>query len=235
MKPTFTALMIAGVLALGGSAFGEDTATQPTPTDTTTNTVTEKSDREEKKSGISPGGLFLEPILSYSQEDSSIQTGQLPVISDDTSGTSKSYGVGARIGIHASEILFVGADARFARTSMADSSLGDVQGNSYNVGPTLGLQMPVFGLRIWGSYVAAGEYNPEAGNNDFDLKFKEARGPRYGAGIRLASLRVNLEYQDLTYNTTEIESFGSITNPGSSKVDFKNEGYTLSLSFPVEL
>ncbi|PIS11219.1 MAG: hypothetical protein COT73_05150 [Bdellovibrio sp. CG10_big_fil_rev_8_21_14_0_10_47_8] len=197
------------------------------------NRSTEKMD--SGRSSISGGGLFVEPILSYSTEQASIKTSQLPVISDDTSGETRGVGVGSRLGFHISEILFFGADGRYARTRFDDSSYGSADGSSYNLGPVVGIQTPVAGLRVWTSYAMLGEFDPGPGHQGFDVKFNDPRGWRIGAGFHLLSVSLNLEYQDLTYATTEIQSFGSINGGGDSSVDFNNQGWTASLSFPVEL
>ncbi len=194
-------------------------------TTTTTNT-------ESSRSNV---GLFVEPILLYSRDDVTIKTSQLPIISDDTSGTSEAAGLGARLGFHLSEAIFLGADGRYSRTRMTDSSYGTAEGDSYSVGPTLGFQMPDIGVRIWGTALMLGGYDPKPGNQDFDVKFEDPRGFRAGVGFRIASVSVNLEYQDLTYDKTEVESFGLISGTASSDVDFENKGFTGSISFPMEL
>lgn len=188
-----------------------------------------------KSSSRSVGGLFFEPIISYSTEDSTIQTSQLPIISDDTSGSAKGYGLGARLGIHLSEMLFLGADGRYSKSNFSDSSYGSSDSSGWNVGPTLGVQMPIFGLRLWGTYVTTGVFDPNPGYNDVDLKFRDPRGWRLGAGFRILAMSLNLEFQDLTYEKTDIQSFGIGNSSSDTNVDFKTNGAILSLSFPMEL
>jgi len=84
-------------------------------------------------------------------------------------------------------------------------------------------------------YVVAGENNPDAGNQGVDLKFKEAQGWRLGAGVHIAAVGVNLEYQDLKYNSTEVESLGPVAVNNNTSVDADTKGYSLSVSFPIEL
>jgi hypothetical protein len=99
----------------------------------------------------------------------------------------------------------------------------------------IGLQTPLFGIRVMAGYVVAGENNPAAGAQGVDLKFKEATGWRVGAGLYIFAVSVNLEYQDLTYNTTEVESFGSIAVDRATSIDANSRGYTLSLGFPIAM
>lgn len=89
--------------------------------------------------------------------------------------------------------------------------------------------MPVVGLRIWGSYIVAGEANPDS-SNGVDLKFTDANGYRLGAGFRVMAVSLNVEYQDFKYNTTSFEKVGF----ASSDVELKNQGYVASVSFPFE-
>lgn len=196
---------------------------------------TTSTDAPAAEKRVSAGGLFVEPIITFSREDSKIKTSQLPIIQDDTSGTSQGVGVGARLGIHASEMIFVGLDGRYARTKTSDSSYGEADANNYTLAPTVGLQMPIAGLRVWGGYVVLGESNPEAGAQGFDVKFTEPQGARVGVGFHIGPVSVNVEYQDLQFNKTKIESYGLINATGTSGVDYESKGYTASLSFPMEL
>ena len=118
---------------------------------------------DETPSRISPGGFYIEPLLMATQSESSVKTSQLPLIGDDTSGKESGYGLGLRFGAHISEIVLLGVDARYAKTKMQDSSYGSANAESYNLAPVVGLQTPLFGIRLLGSYVVAGENNPESG------------------------------------------------------------------------
>lgn len=145
------------------------------------------------------------------------------------------YGVGLRVGGHVSELFFLGLDARYARIQMSDSFYEKADARVYNLAPIVGVQTPYFGIRLLAGYVQAGENDPGAGYQGLDLKFKEVNGWRVGAGLYIAAVSLNLEYQDLTYNTTEIQSFGSYVVNNATSVDANNRGYSLSLSFPIEM
>lgn len=196
--------------------------------DTTTTTSTTETRDEDR---LSRGGLFLEPMIFGSQEDVAVESSAL---TGDTTGTARSYGAALRFGGHVSEIVLLGLDARYSKASMDGFSYGDVDADVYNLAPMIGLQTPIAGIRLTGSYVLAGENNPDAGNL-FDVKFKEATGWRLGAGIHVLAVSVNLEYQDLTYNTTELESVGPLAASSDFDVDANSQGYALTVGFPIEL
>lgn len=232
-------------MAMAQVNYPNDTATgTPTqmPTSTPTPTAASPNDSYNSASSnsldsrpLSKGGLFLEPMIIATQEDTSIKTSQLPLVTGDTTGKSNGYGVGLRFGGHINEMFLLGVDARYAKTTMDDSFYRKADSNAYDVAPMIGIQTPYYGVRLTAGYVVAGESDPDAGYQGLDLKFKEANGWRVGAGVFVASVSLNLEYQDLTYNSTEIQSFGSQVIKNSTSVDANNRGYTLSLSFPVEL
>lgn len=229
MKTKFKSLMTAATVATIAATtllISSVSVAQDTTSTTSADTTNSPSSR---------AGLFVEPILTVGNDETSIETSQLPLISDDTSGKSESLGIGARLGFHISEAIFLGADGRYAKTRFSDSFYGNADGNMYNYGPTLGFQAPNLGLRVWGTYVLDGQYNPDAGSEGFDLNFEDAKGWRAGIGFRVAALSLNLEYQEITYDKTDIESVGNFQTNAASDVDLENKGAMLSLSFPIEL
>ncbi len=180
-------------------------------------------------------GVAIEPMLIFSQEEANIKTSQLPVISDDTSGQSRGFGAGLKLGMHVSQILILGVDGRYSRSKMSDSAYGDANGDKYTFGPTLGAQMPLAGLRLWATYVLAGDFDPDSGRQGFDLRFKDPRGYRVGAGLHFGPVSMNLEFEELNFDQTVIQSFGAISPNFGTNVDFVSRGYFASLSFPLEL
>lgn len=225
-KKILTALSVCLFAGFAQAQDGTYTETETTVTETTDTTANRPVER----------GLFLEPMLTYTQNDSSLDTTGLPTFGADTSADTDGVGAGLRLGGHVGETFFLGVDGRYARLELSDSAYGRAEGDSYNVGPVVGLQMPtLLGLRVWGTYVMAGEFDPETGNAGLNLKFEEPQGWRLGAGIKLASMSLNFEYQDLEYDETDIQNFGG-TGGGSgvSDVEYDVDGYTVSLSFPLE-
>lgn len=180
------------------------------------------------------GGIFVEPILSYERGEGDIDF-PAPFNSSDTDVDG--FGVGARLGFHIFESVLIGADGRYSMPRFKDSALDqDVDAKAYNYGPVVGIQMPTeLGIRVWGGYIMDGELDPEKDRN-VDEKFTQAKGYRVGAGIKLSIVSLNLEYQDLTYEKTELQEVG-VFNPGYSRgdVELKNQSWILSVSFPISI
>lgn len=233
MKKTLLSLLIISAFAQTtfAQAGAPEGTTNPAPADTPRTTSRDTTGFRS----LSPGGFLLEPMILATREDETIKTSQLPIVTDDTSGSSTGYGLGLRFGGHVSEVFFLGLDARYARARLSDSFYQTADANIYNLAPVVGVQTPYFGIRLLAGYVVAGENDPASGYRGLDLKFKEANGWRVGAGLYIAAVSLNLEYQDLTYNTTEIQSFGAYTVNNATSVDANNRGYALSVSFPVEM
>lgn len=183
----------------------------------------------------SRGGLFVEPMLIYSKNDSTIKTSQLPLITDDTSGTINDAAIGARLGVHIGEVFILAADGRYGKSRFQDSSYQTADASNYNYGATAMVQTPVVGIQLFGTYILGGVFDPAAGNQNIDLKFTDARGYRVGAGLHIMAISLNLEYQDITYNNSIIESAGSVALNRQTSVDANQRGYALSLGFPIEL
>ena len=196
---------------------------------TSTTTVTEPT------RPIKPGGFFAEPFLTIGRDDSSLKTTQNSPMANDTSGNTDSAGVGARVGVHASQMVFLGVDGRYQRARLADSFYQAADGNLYNYGPFIGAQMPWYGVRAWAEYVLGGEFDPKPGINGFDTRFRDPRGYRVGAGIHYLEVSLNLEYQDLVYDTTQIQSIGRLPVASDSQLNFESKGFIVSLSFPIEM
>jgi hypothetical protein len=180
------------------------------------------------------GGLFVEPMLTYERGDGEVNFPS-PINSSDTDVDG--FGAGARIGFHIFESVFLAADGRYSLPQFKDSGLDQkTDAKAWNYGPVLGVQMPWdIGLRLWGGYVMGGELDPDKDNN-VDVKFKDARGYRLGAGLKLGIASLNLEYQDLTYDKTELESVGPFSSGRDfNKVELDNSSWILSVSFPISI
>lgn len=180
------------------------------------------------------GGVFLEPILSYEQTDFNVD---YPSPLGGTDGEITGIGIGGRLGFHVYESLFVALDARYLSHEFND---GDNDFNSdadgYNYGPVIGIQLPTtISARLWAGYVMGGELDPDS-SNSFDVKYEDASGYRIGVGFMVASFSLNLEYQNITYDTSTLESAGPFTGGTSfSSVEMENSGYVASVSFPFAL
>jgi hypothetical protein len=188
-------------------------------------------------SGVSKAadaGLFVEPSLTYERGRGDVNF-PAPINSQDTQ--LDGFGIGARVGFHVMESLFVGADGRYSMPKFKSEGLNqDVEAKAWNVGPVVGVQMPtIVGLRVWAGYVLAGEVDPERSNN-VDQKFKSASGYRVGAGIKLGIASVNIEYQSVKYDETLIEDVGVFTpNTTRGDIELDNSSTLLSVSFPIAI
>ena len=178
-------------------------------------------------------GLFIEPAITYELAQTSIN---YPSPLSNSSGSIEGLGLGARLGVHIDEAFFIGMDFRYSMPSFKDSS---VHSNSKSIsttwGPVIGMQMPHLGMRVWGSYLVGGELNPEK-YNGLDVKFLNARGYLIGTGFRIASISLNLEYQQLKYVSTRLEQIGPFsTSSDFSSVRLSNNSWIASVSFPMAL
>lgn len=185
--------------------------------------------------GDSEGGLFVEPMVTWQKGD-----GDLSLPTPFTDGTAEldGFGLGARLGFHVMESFFIGVDGRYSFLNYSDNKLNlDTDGNAWNIGPVVGFQMPTaLGLRIWASYIAAGDLDLDDDNQNIDLTYKSGSGFRVGAGIKLALASINAEYQKMEYDKTSIESVGIFDpNSDTSKINLKDESLILSVSFPIAI
>ena len=178
------------------------------------------------------GGLFIEPMLTYETGTSEVDF-PAPVNSSDSNVDG--FGVGARLGFHIFESMFVGLDGRYSLlTYKNDDTDIDTDASAYNFGPVVGFQTPTdLGIRVWASYIMDGQIDPDK-DQGVDLKFKDGSGYRVGAGIKLSSVSLNLEYQQMHYDKTELQNAG-IFSGSTNNVDADNSSYILSVSFPITL
>ncbi|MEK2687738.1 hypothetical protein [Bdellovibrio sp. GT3] len=188
-------------------------------------------DSTDSSSDLKPGGMFIEPMLTYQTGDVNVS---YPAPLNDSKEDLKGFGLGLRFGVHVWESLFLGADGRFAKPNYDSSALnGDGSSDSYDAGVTLGVQTPLYGIRVWGTYILTGGLNPEE-ISGVDVKFNDLKGYRIGAGIYVKSVSINLEYQDATYDSTTIENAGPLSG-NLDGIEGRNKSYIVSLSFPVTL
>jgi hypothetical protein len=176
------------------------------------------------------GGLFLEPMATYQDLKADIEYPN--TFLNDSSGKVKGVGLGLRLGGHVVDTIFLAADIRYSEPKYEDSNF-KADAKSSNYGVTLGMQMPIVGLRIWGTYVADGMLDPKE-DGRVDLKFTKAQGHRVGAGFHVAMLSLNLEYQSLKYGSTELEKLGPFANINAQdNISLTESGLIASVSFPI--
>ncbi len=200
-----------------------------------TTETTSRTYREETVAAPSvTGGFYIEPGLFGSRNENSLKTSQL-LPAGDVNGRSEGVGLDLKIGGHLNDIAFLALDGRYERARFSGSNYQNADSNIYNYGPTLGFQAPIWGMRLWGTYVLDGVNDPQSGANNVKLRFTNPYGWRGGIGFHIQSVSLNLEYEDLTYRTTEVQSIGTAPVGSNTKVDFGQRGYLASLSFPISL
>jgi hypothetical protein len=185
------------------------------------------------KAEESTAGLFIEPAITYETSDALVN---YPSPFANTEGTLNGFGLGARVGFHVQSALFLGVDGRYSMPQYKDTHVSyDAKSKSTNWGPVIGIQMPNFGLRIWGTYILGGQLDPDRSGN-LNVKFESAAGYRVGVGFRIAVFSANLEYQSLKYDRTNLEQIGPFTSGSQfSNVNLENKSWIASLSFPLQL
>lgn len=180
------------------------------------------------------GGLFVEPMLTWERGRGDVNFPS-PINSADTE--MDGFGVGARFGGHVYETVFLAVDGRYSMPTFKDNKLKqDADAKAWNIGPVVGMQMPTpFGLRVWGGWIVAGGVDVDKSQNVKE-EFKSGAGYRVGAGVKLAMVSVNVEYQKIKYDNTVIEEVGVFTpNTQRGDIELTNEAMVLSVSFPIAI
>ncbi len=177
-------------------------------------------------------GMFVEPMITY---ENGSHTTDYPAPFSNASGTATGMGLGARLGFHFAEIVFAGLDARYSLPEFKDSSINySAKSTAINWGPVIGVQMPIVGLRAFGSYVWGGSLDPEA-SGGYDVKFEKASGFRLGGGFQIIAFSLNLEYQEINYASASIEQAGPFAPGSFGDPHMRNKSWILSISFPMEM
>lgn len=206
----------------------ENTTEVPPETRTTVRTTTTETNSEPNLKS----GFYIEPGVTYESLNTNINW---PTPFSNSSGSVQGAGLMARLGFHANQTIFLAFDGRYVKPTFIDSSTSVNTGSAlYDYGPVLGAQVPYRGMRVWGQYVMNGALDSDVGNN-LDYRFDNSQGYRVGAGFHVQAISINLEYQDLTYDT-QIQS-GSAFAPDISfeNADLVTRGLILSLTFPFSI
>ncbi len=179
---------------------------------------------------IKGGGLFVEPALTY---ETGTLTVRYPVpFTSDSKENVKGYGLGLRVGGHVADIFLLAADVRYSQPDYESTVLnGSALAKALNYGATVGIQTPFLGIRIWNTFILDGNLDPDK-INGINIKHTGFNGYRLGAGLYVAVVSVNLEYQEANYKDFSVESFGFGSVSG---VEGKQKSYILSVSFPIAM
>jgi hypothetical protein len=175
------------------------------------------------------GGFFVEPGITHESSSSRINFRE-----HNTDGSVTGFGISARVGAHFWDALIGGIDARYSRPDYKDSTLNlSSSADQYNAGPFIGVQTPYAGIRIWGVYVPFAEVNPGE-SNGVKVKYTNGAGYRLGAGVRISTVSLNFEYQNIDYSNISIQNSDRVAanfDVGGGRLI--NEAYLLGLSFPI--
>lgn len=175
-------------------------------------------------------GFFVEPMITYQNLKADVEYPN--TFLSDSSGEVKGTGFGLRLGGHVIDTVFLAADLRYAQPKYKDSNF-EADARQSNYGVVLGLQMPLLGFRLWASYIVDGVLDPKE-DQGVDLNFKEATGHRLGAGLHVAVFSINIEYQNLKYDSTELQKLGPFTDINAQdQIELTETGYVASVSFPI--
>lgn len=223
MKKMLLTLTATAALSVA-PVFAQTTTTAPQPTTpppTYAPAPAPAPEHEEERSG----GFFFEPMVTWESGSGDISNAEA-----ETDG----FGAGLRLGGHVNEWMFIAADGRYSFPSYDLAGFGDVDAEAWNVGATLGFQMPWFvGLRAWGSWVFAGELDPDS-QGLVDASFEGGTGWRVGAGFKLAFASLNVEYQDLTYDEVSSNS-GIFAGSTIGGIEQDQQTWVWSVSFPFSM
>jgi len=176
-------------------------------------------------------GLYLEPGVSYQE-----LAGNIDYPAGNQKGsqaTANGFGIILKGGVHVYEQFFVAADARYGLLRFNDNSNEyRVNASSWDIAPVIGYQMPGIGMRIFAGYVLAGNLDPSSGSHDQDFKLTDPQGWRVGAGLKVQMVSVNIEWQQLRYQTTKWEGQSSPLKQGD--IRYNPQGIIASVTFPLE-
>lgn len=183
---------------------------------------------DSKEGGM---GFFFEPMVSWESGSGDVNyPGPVNNVEADTDG----FGAGLRLGAHMGEWLFLAADGRYSFPSYSIGGFGDVDAEAWNVGATIGAQMPwILGLRAWGTYVFSGELDPDA-QGALDANYEGGEGYRLGVGFKVAIASFNIEFQDLTYDEVNVNS-GIFAGSNIGGVEQDQQTWIWSVSFPFSM
>lgn len=228
----FTKLVLAASLLLCvGQAWAQsdDTKTKTTTTDNPEGRTKTETTEVDRKGDAGAGGFFVEPGLRYESISGDIN---LPTPLGNSDIEAQGLGVSARAGFHIFDVMFIAAEANYSQLQFDENATSfSSDGSAYSFGPTVGFQTPWAGVRVWGTYIAGGEFNPSS-DNGIDLDFEDQRGYKVGLGLRFAKFGASVEYQDSTYESVDINNFGGGNIGG---LEAENQAWIGSISFPISL
>lgn len=224
----FSGLALAQDKTSESSSHRETTIDPATGKETTTESSSHRETANDNEDKTDHGGFFFEPSVIYENLGHKLKYNGPSESKEQINGP----GIGLRLGGHVHDVFFLAADARFSQPNYKSDELGDdSKADSYNLAATVGLQTPIAGLRVWGSYILAGELDPKAILGT-DIKLTGMNGYRVGVGFYVAVVSINLEYQNANYNNLTVQNQGLLPSPVITRSG-NSDGYIASVSFPI--
>ncbi len=170
----------------------------------------------------SKASILIEPFVGYGAGQSKGAAQASPLSSETISGSE----YGARVGLKKLGIM-VGAEYLSGNLTLKDS-VGNLNLTTSNIGAFIGYQLPIIGLRIYGSYFFEVDGTLKT---DPNLKLKSGTGSKIGLGLNsLPFVAINLEYVTTTFKQGDAGN-GSIALEPQQKINM----VMISLSFPLVL
>ena len=130
-------------------------------------------------------GFFIEPALTYEASG----TANVNWSGNNLTGSSgnvNGYGLGLKIGSSVADIVTLGLDFNYSKPNYG-SYYSTVQAESQLAGVFVGVQMPIVGLRFWGTYIPYGIFDP-ASDGGMDVKYTGGTGYKLGVGLHVLVL-----------------------------------------------
>lgn len=173
--------------------------------------------------------LFVEPGITLEQGNARFNEGSGII---GFSGDLKGLGVSLKVGGHINDIFFLSVDAMYSQPDFS-STYYSTKTRSMLAGLTAGLQTPYEGVRVWASYLPLGNFDQDS-SQGLQMKFSEPQIWKIGAGLRVSTVSLNLEYFTGRYNMSSVQNNGS-TFAQFNHADAKRETWMLGVSFPYAL
>lgn len=181
---------------------------------------------------VDTGGFYVEPGLTYQIQQSTIHN---PSPFNNSTAKVQGFGLMGRVGFHINDMFFVALDARYSIPQYKDSAVSyDTSATTYDLGPSVGVQMPITGLRVWATWIVNSELDPK-GTSNVDYKFTGGQGYRVGVGFQVVMVSLNLEYQQINYGNTNFQNASIFSGSSTDSIKYKGDGWIASVSFPIAL
>lgn len=184
---------------------------------------------------LSGGNAVAQPELfieSGSYIEGERQAGQTQIRKEWLPPPRVIPGLGARAGVMLHENVFAAVEGRYDPSLSFNQATRDSGMLPFDVSPTVGWTQLDQRIRIWGSFLLGNSYW-SGRSQTADLRFAERLGYRLGAGLRIASVDLKLEYQEMHENSSG-GRLGRVESGWSGQRTFNEQSWIASASFALE-